>query len=513
MLFNSYVFLFVFLPLAVTGYYASARLFGPVTARIWLCIASFVFYGWWNPAFLLLLLSSIAFNYLISRRLPGDNKTAVRYQGAILFVGVTANLLLLFYFKYLFPLLGFLRDLGWVSIDSGSVILPIGISFFTFTQIGFLVDCRQGQVPDRGLINYVLFVTFFPHLIAGPILHHREIMPQFARDETYRLRAQNIAVGLTLFSVGLAKKALLADSISTWVENGFSALLHISALKAWSVALGYSMQLYFDFSGYSDMAIGLGVLFAIRMPLNFNSPYQSLSIIDFWQRWHITLTRYLTLLLFNPMALRIARRRQRLGLPLNRRGSATAMGFLTMIAFPTFTTVLIAGIWHGAGLTFALYGALHGCYLTINHGWRTFHRPYAPPPSLSGSAVYSIIWRVLLTYLSVLVAQIAFRAPSVSAAWGLLGSMAGTNGIGAHVSSDFVSHTAFILALMIVAFGFPNIYQILGNYSPALSAVKPMKRSSLTWRPDWRTATAVGLLLALSVLLSQRSAQFLYFQF
>jgi alginate O-acetyltransferase complex protein AlgI len=513
MLFNSYVFLFVFLPVALAGYYAAAHLAGPGAARIWLCLSSLFFYAWWNPVFVLLLAASVAFNYALSRWLVGDDRSGPAHQGAILFVGVAANLLLLFYYKYLFPLIGFFHDLGWVVAQGGSLILPIGISFFTFTQIGYLVDCRQGQVKDRGLINYVLFVTFFPHLIAGPILHHREIMPQFARDETYRVQARNLAVGLTLFAVGLAKKVLLADSIAPSVELGFADLQGIPLLQAWCAALGYSMQLYFDFSGYCDMAIGLGIMFAIRLPLNFNSPYQALSIIDFWQRWHITLTRYLTLLLYNPLAVWVARARQRAGLPMNRRAAATPTGFLTLIAFPAFTTVLIAGIWHGAGLTYVVYGALHGAYLTINHAWRTFHKPFVVPAELSPAAAYAVAWRWLLTFAAVLLAEVAFRSPSVPGAVSLVAGMLGLHGIGSPLTIWLLYHSAFVLMLSVVAFSLPNIYQFLGESSPALTKVTPIRWPALTWRPDWRIAAAVGILLALTALFAQRSTQFLYFQF
>jgi alginate O-acetyltransferase complex protein AlgI len=513
MLFNSYVFLFIFLPASLLGYYALARLSGPQAARIWLCLASFFFYAWWNPIFLVLLLASIAFNYVVSLCLVGDETGGATHQGVILFVGVSANLLLLFYYKYLFHLLGFFHALGWLRIDAGSVMVPIGISFFTFTQIGYLVDCRHGMVSDRNLINYILFVSFFPHLIAGPILHHREIMPQFARDDTYRLRAQNIAVGLTLFAIGLAKKVLLADTLAPSVEQGFANLQHVALLQSWSLALGYSMQLYFDFSGYSDMAIGLGIMFAIRLPLNFNSPYQSLSIIDFWQRWHMTLTRYLTQLLYNPLALSVARYRQRAGLPMNRRAAQTFGGFTSLIAFPTLTTVLIAGIWHGAGWPFTIYGALHGTYLTLNHAWRARRKPYLPPTTLSPSALYSIGWRWMLTYSAVLVAEVFFRSPNAADAITVLAGMAGLHGSGVPLSSVLVSHYAFVLALVAVALGFPNAYQILDVWSPALTAVRPMKWRLLVWRPDPRLAAAVGILLAIATLFSQRSAQFLYFQF
>jgi len=513
MLFNSYVFLFVFLPLALAGYYACAHLLGPRAARIWLCLSSFFFYAWWNPVFVLLLAASVAFNYTLSRWLVGDEPGGPAHQGALLFVGIAANLLLLFYYKYLFPLIGFFHQLGWIAAEGGSLMLPIGISFFTFTQIGYLVDCRQGQVKDRGLINYVLFVSFFPHLIAGPILHHREIMPQFARDETYRLRARNLAVGLTLFAVGLAKKVLLADSIAPSVELSFADLHGIPLLQAWSAALGYSMQLYFDFSGYSDMAIGLGIMFAIRLPLNFNSPYQSLSIIDFWQRWHITLTRYLTLLLYNPLAVWVARARQRAGLPMNRRAAATPTGFLTLIAFPTFTTVLIAGIWHGAGLTYVVYGALHGTYLTINHAWRTFRKPFVAPAGFTPAAAYAVAWRWLLTFAAVLLAEIAFRSPNLTGAVNLVAGMLGLHGSGSPLAMPLLYHSLCTLMLAVAAFSLPNIYQFLGESSPALTPVTAIRWPPLTWRADWRIAAAVGILLAITALFSQRSTQFLYFQF
>jgi alginate O-acetyltransferase complex protein AlgI len=517
-LFNSYVFLYGFLPIALVGYYGVAQLYGARAARIWLCLASFVFYGWWNPPLLLLLIGSISFNYLLSLHLVGDERGDAPRQSKILLAGVAANLMLLFYYKYLFVLLGFLRDVGWTAADAGSVILPLGISFFTFTQIGYLVDCRQGVVRERGLLNYVLFVTFFPHLIAGPILHHRELMPQFANDATYRLRVENMAVGLTLFALGLVKKVMLADSIAPWVEAGFDNLQHIALLQAWSVALAYSLQLYFDFSGYSDMAIGLGIMFAIRLPLNFNSPYKSMSIIDFWQRWHITLTRYLTLLVYNPLALRVARHRRDAGLPMDRHAAATPSGFASMIAFPTLTTTLLAGLWHGAAPQFVLYGAFHGVYLCVNHIWRLFHRPYVVPATLRAVALYSIAWRVVLTYCAVLLAEIFFRAKSASDAVTLVGGMLGFHGTGLReaghsITSTFVYHCVLVLVLGIVAFGFPNVYQMLDGWSPALTKVKPMRSRFLAWRPNWVTAAGIGVLLAVAALYSERTTQFLYFQF
>jgi alginate O-acetyltransferase complex protein AlgI len=545
MLFNSNVFLFWFLPIALVGYYLLAHKAGTFPAKVWLCAASFVFYGWWNPAFLLLLSGSIAFNYWLSRFLDDDEATA-RRQTWILSAGVAANLLLLVYYKYLFPLLHFFRYVGWTATDFGSVILPIGISFFTFTQIGYLVDCRQGLVKERGFINYVLFVTFFPHLIAGPILHHREIMPQFSNDATYRFRSDNLASGLTLFCFGLIKKVMLADSIAPWAESGFAHAQGLPFLHACSVVLAYSMQLYFDFSGYSDMAVGLGIMFGVKLPLNFNSPYKSASIIEFWQRWHMTLTRYLTLLLYNPISLAIARYRQKAGLPTGRQAAATLPGFSSMIMFPTVTTMFLAGIWHGAGLQFIVYGLLHGVYLSVNHAWRIFRPPAAYAKLKGFAAVWGVFWRVALTFVAVLVAQTVFRAEDVPDAASLIAGSVGLHGsglplvipisnlhylgglqdflLGHHlvavgprfvyneVTLPLVNNLALALGLAAIAFAAPNVYQILDKWSPALTKVEPT-RWRLSWRPSAAWALLTGVLLFVAAQHFSHPARFLYFQF
>ena len=294
MLFNSYSFLLWFLPISLIGFYLLGHT-RPGGARIWLIGVSFFFYGWWNAKFVLLLLASIGFNYGVSLAIL--NAEQPERQRLILTIGIVSNLAALVYYKYLFWLLGLAHEIGWIAADAGSVILPLGISFFTFTQIGYIVDCQQGLVRERGLVNYALFVTFFPHLIAGPILHHREIMPQFADDATYRLNGAKLTAGFTLFVLGLVKKVVFADSIAHYADMGFDHTAQLAVLGSWSTALAYSMELYFDFSGYSDMAVGLGAMFGVSLPINFNSPYKSTGVIDFWQRWHMTLTRYLTLLL------------------------------------------------------------------------------------------------------------------------------------------------------------------------------------------------------------------------
>jgi D-alanyl-lipoteichoic acid acyltransferase DltB (MBOAT superfamily) len=517
MLFNSSVFLYVFLPLSLLGFYMVARLAGISAAKVWLCAASFVFYGWWNPIFLVLLVGSITFNYALSIFLT--DKPGARGQTLLLSAGVAANVLLLAYFKYLFPFLGFLHELGLRHADAGSVVLPLGISFFTFTQIGYLVDCRQGVVRERGLLNYVLFVTFFPHLIAGPILHNREIMPQFADPRIYVFKAANLAAGLALFAFGLFKKVVFADSIAPWAELGFMHTQGMPWLQSWSVALGYSMQLYFDFSGYSDMAIGLGIMFGVKLPLNFNSPYKASSIIDFWQRWHMTLTRYLTLLIYNPISLWIARRRKAQGLGTGRDAAASPGGFVSMIAFPTMVTMLIAGVWHGAGFTYFVFGALHGTYLCINHAWRLAFPPRprgeVAPSRTVLMRVWCVFWPVALTYLAVLVTEIFFRAASVSDALALLRGMLGLNGGAPSLPLDAKLRDNLLLGvgLAIIAFGAPNAYQIMNEWSPTLTKVRSTLRSVWQWRPNLGWAMVGGLLLFVASQRFDQSAVFLYFQF
>jgi alginate O-acetyltransferase complex protein AlgI len=548
MLFNSNVFLFAFLPVAIAGYYLLAHRGGVFAAKVWLCLASFVFYGWWNPAFLLLLIGSVAFNYSLSLLLKGDDGGSGGRQSFVLGFGVVANLLLLAYYKYLFPMMSFLHRLGWLHVDFGSVVLPIGISFFTFTQIGYLVDCREGQLRERGLLNYLLFVTFFPHLIAGPILHHREIMPQFADEATYRFKTENLASGFTLFALGLFKKVIFADTIAPWAEIGFSQLHGIGMLHAWSVALAYSMQLYFDFSGYSDMAVALGIMFGVKLPLNFNSPYKSSSVIEFWQRWHMTLTRYLTLLLYNPISLWVARSRQKRGLSSGRQAASTLGGFTTMIVFPTFTTMLLAGIWHGAGLQFIIYGILYGVFLSVNHAWRLVFPPKSERVRQAAPAgPWSMLWPVVVTYLAVLVAQIFFRADSVGDAVELLCGMIGVHGSGMplpiplnnvrylgaaqhwlldhrllvvaprdaynSMTRPLVTNLLLGLGLCAITFGLPNVYQIMGTWSPALTKVRPSSWTRWRWQPTLPWALAAGVLMFVSSLRFDHAARFLYFQF
>jgi D-alanyl-lipoteichoic acid acyltransferase DltB (MBOAT superfamily) len=539
MLFNSYTFIFAFLPVALAGFHLASR-FGRRPAAAWLILTSFVFYGWWSPTFVLLLIASTLFNYGASEAVAAF-ESRPRLRTTCLCLAITVNLLVLCYYKYLTTVLHALTNLGLLDGPVSAIVLPLGISFFTFTQIGYLIDRNQGLVKESGFLNYLLFVTFFPHLIAGPILHHREIMPQFADGRSYRFSYENIAAGMTIFIMGLVKKCLLADPLSATVIAGLGNIHHLSMLSAWNVALSYSLQLYFDFSGYSDMAIGLARMFNIHFPLNFNSPYKAASIIDHWQRWHMTLSRYLRLYLYNPISLAVTRWRVAHGLGITRNAQATFGGFVTMMLVPTLITMLLAGIWHGAGLQFVIFGLLHGTYLTINHAFRIFRSGKPRPAHLQ--PVMLRCSNILLTYLAALVASIFFRAASVGSGFSLLGGMIGLHGAGSIalpmvllaklggmgqslMGSGFVSvvsildwtagvaHFGWLIVLYAIVWGMPNTQQIMRNYiEPSLGRVTAGPLPQFAWRPNRGWAVVVGALTSIGILAIGGTTEFLYFQF
>jgi alginate O-acetyltransferase complex protein AlgI len=531
MLFNSYLFLFLFLPITLIGFFLTAR-FSRHLASGWLVAASFVFYGWWNPFFCILLSISIVFNYGASRLIAGA-EARPGLQRMILVSAIAIDLGALVYYKYLGWLVGLLDDTGLFSLNVPSVALPLGISFFTFTQIGYLVDCMSGSAEDRNPLNYLLFVTFFPHLIAGPILHNQEIMPQFADARTYRFSAANLAVGSGIFVLGLLKKCVLADPVSYGVADAFAHPQGLLLFSAWQAALSYSLQLYFDFSGYSDMAIGLARMFNVRFPLNFNSPYKSASVIEYWQRWHMTLTRYLTQYVYSPVALAVMRRRRLRKLPINREAQQTPGGFGTMIAFPIVLTMGLAGIWHGSGAQFLVFGLLHGFYLCVNHAWRLFFSGARP----TRDSVIRRVGCIALTYLCVLVGAIFFRAPSVSSAVSMLGGMIGLHGIGPTVplpsrwvgqlpGADSIFRPADwkecidatislvrIAVLYLIVWFMPNTQQIFARYSPAIEQVQPGPMPWLRWRMSAPWAVAFGCATVLAILSIGGTSEFLYFAF
>jgi len=538
MIFSSYSFILIFLPVALVGYSVSTRL-GPRAAALWLGLCSIVFYALWNVFFVSLLVLSIIFNFSIGTTLI-RNEENENLQNILLTVGIAGNLSVLFFFKYFAAVFSSLANMGLIHY-SGVVyiILPLGISFFTFTQIGYLVDCRQGVGKALGFLHYFVFVTFFPHLIAGPILHIREIGPQLAAATTYQLRTRNVAIGISFFVLGLSKKVLLADPLALLADTGFSRPSGLDFSGGWFAALSYSVQLYFDFSGYSDMAIGLAYMFGIKFPINFNSPYKARDIIDFWQRWHITLTRYLTLLLFNPLALWITRRRMAKGKTV-RAKPMPIDAFVGVVIFPTVYTMFLAGIWHGAGLQFIVFGLLHALYLSINHSWRTYgpHRS-SFAPSLVRRTVVAVA-QVAITYLCVLVAQIFFRSSSVGGAMSMLSAMTGGHGFdpfylpaslfarlgsigqslrdGGWITTDIPQYwpprnPAGLLIRYIVIFFLPNTQQIMSIFAPYLDKVETPKWRLLLWEPNPAWAIAISVMLFLDLISLNYSPPFLYFQF
>ncbi len=509
MLFNSPAFLFCYLPIALAGFALFSR-FGRRSVVSWLAFMSLAFYGYWRPIFLVLLGGSILLNYTVSA-LIWRSRSQPKLQKFWLVAGIVANLGALCYFKYLFPLLHFFRDAFHFSHDFGSVILPLGISFFTFTQIAYLVDLSNDGAEPQDFVSYVLFVTFFPHLIAGPILHHSEIMPQFAEGRDFSLKLPDVALGLSWFIMGLCKKVLIADHLSQYADATFAHPAGLPLGYAWLGALNYTLQLYFDFSGYSDMAVGLGRMFSIELPFNFDSPYKAASIIEFWSRWHMTLTRYIQLYLYNPMSMRINRRRMAKGKPITRNARKTLSGFSSLIALPTIVTMFLAGVWHGAGLQFIIFGTLHGVYLTVNHAWRIFKR--------EGSVLTKIVsWQpvsVLLTFIAAMVGQVFFRASSTTDALRVLGGMIGLNGIASTTAvppSLHNSHGYLAILLLPVVWFFPNTQEILGQAKAVRASVFRTVSTAL-WRPNLVWATSLGIAFITVLWYMTDTSSFLYFQF
>jgi alginate O-acetyltransferase complex protein AlgI len=483
MLFNSVQFIFAFLPVTLAGFFLCGAFRFQRLALLWTLFASLVFYGWSDPFRLIpLIAASATFNFCVGRALT-------RRPGRFLLAaGVGGNLLLLGYFKYAAFLVETLATLSGMHLPPMTMALPIGISFYTLTQIAFLVDAYRKQAQEYKPLNYGVFVTYFPHLVAGPILHHKEIMPQFDEPETFQFRTSSVAHGLAWFAAGLFKKVIFGDGIAVFADasvklaNGGAA---ISFGDAWVGVVSYALQIYFDFSGYSDMAIGLALMMGITFPLNFNSPYKASSMIEFWRRWHMTLSRFL---------------RDDLYIPLggNRKGRTRRYANLML-------TMLIGGLWHGANWNFAIWGGIHGIGLAINHLWRDVSAgTKLRVPSAVATAA---------TALWVLFAWVPFRADSMSSAFSMWQGMIGLQGFGAPAIAgindaginDAVIRLVVLSAIALLA---PNTQEIL-----ALDWRKPAV-TALRWRPNlaWAAATGAAFGIAAATTIT-KSTVFLYFRF
>ncbi|MGA2287255.1 MBOAT family O-acyltransferase [Bradyrhizobium sp.] len=496
MLFSSFTFLFQFLPATVLAF-AAARRHSPRAGIMVLAGASLVFYGAWRPVYLLLLLASVAVNFGLGLRMEDP-----RRRRAIGTFGVALNLAVLGYFKYTNFIFESLNTLTGAPLPFFNVVLPLGISFFTFQQIAYLVDVMRGVPVERDIVSYTLFVSFFPHLIAGPLVHHAEMIPQFKRSRSGR-SAVLAARGLSIFAAGLFKKVVIADNLAQFVSPVFAHLDAgggVTTPWAWLATLAYTLQIYFDFSGYSDMAIGLALLFGIRLPVNFRSPYQAISITEFWRRWHITLSRFLRDYLYIPLGgNRLGEQRRYLNLML---------------------TMLLGGLWHGAGWNFLIWGGLHGVYLCINHLWRGG----AGKPA-AGLTARLLGWAI--TFFAVVLAWVFFRARTLAGAWQMLAALFGFEAGSSAFASPGILRVmdlpvlvgeqqlllfgsgAVALALAAALF-LPNVSRLFGyrEYRHA-----PERAAMLRWRPTAAWALLSALAYAISLFGMWQRLEFLYFQF
>jgi len=471
-LFNSYPFILGFLPVVLVVYGALGESRWRQATPFFLIAASLFFYAWWNWHYLLLFLFSIAFNYLWSRLLgpipPAGAAASARARRLILGVGIAVNVALLGYFKYRDFLVGSVNGalgLAWPLLH---MELPLAISFFTFEQITYLMSCYRGEEGTGDFVSYAMFITFFPHLIAGPIVRYQEIYPQFNRRTQFRLSAENLTPGLMIFAIGLFKKVILADTFRDYVGPVFEAHFLPSFPDAWGATLAFALQVYFDFSGYSDMAIGLARMFGVRFPENFDSPYKCTNMVEYWHRWHITLSFFLRDYVYIPLGG-------------NRRGELRQHLNL-------FLTMLVGGLWHGASWTFVVWGALQGVALSINHAWRKHSTRRLP--ALAG---------VALTFGVTLFGYVFFRSTTFTRAWQIVRGMVGANGFAWR--AEFGSFTSEmyrnILKGLLVVWFCPNRQTIM----------------QWDWLGDYVYAAAFVVLAVVSVLNLANPPAFVYFQF
>ena len=477
MLFNSYVFMLAFLPLTLLVYFLLGRLPERIQLnKVFLVLASFVFYGYNNPSYVPIILASILVNYVLSQMMLIAEKKAIRLP--LMLLGLCLNLGVLFYFKYHDFFAENMNAFFGTNWALYRVALPLGISFFTFQQLSYVIDSYRRTVPRYNILDYALFVTFFPQLVAGPIVLHSEIVPQFADPKNRRFNFDNFAPGLYAFALGLFKKVIIADTFGIAVEAGFADALHLNTIEAWFIAIGYTLHLYFDFSGYCDVATGVGLMFNIEIPLNFNSPYKSMNIQEFWRRWHITLSRFLTSYIYFPLGG-------------NRKGTLRTYVNLSIV-------FLASGLWHGAGWLFLLWGLMHGAASVL---YRLFRKQYdALHPALQ--------W--ILTFGFVIVAWVFFRATSLNDALAIVKSM---------LMMDFGPIRSSITSAFALPGGirpgynaiFMMVWYVLSLF--ACLGMKNVYEKTMAFKPTiWNAFLTVGLILYVTLSLSNVSV-FLYFNF
>ena len=513
MLFNSLEYLLFFLPISVIVFQLLSRVPGTDRQIVWLVIASLYFYASWKPIFLLLIMASVVINFTLGRVLIGVKQEHARLW---LMAGVWLNLGLLGYFKYTGFFIDGLNALGQWWIPMPKITLPLAISFFTFQQIAYLVDVYRKECQEYRFSHYALFVLFFPQLIAGPIVHHKEIMPQFLKQRPQSQLPTDLTIGITFIAVGLFKKVIMADSLALIADPVFDSAAGdnpINSVDALLAIFAFSFQIYFDFSGYTDIAIGSARLFGIILPENFSSPYKSQSIIEIWRRWHMTLSRFLRDYLYFPLGG-------------NRAGAINRYRNLLI-------TMLLGGLWHGAAWTFVIWGGLHGFYLCCNHAWRalvariglreTFDHPLFRPVFVM---ITFLAWSVAMAFFraadlptALRIIQSAFihlsTAPALELAGvfgdGIIARLAATTNI---PLAGYFGNYALLLTAAILCWAMPNTQQFLSNYQPVITTAKtPLKQGLLVWKPDLRFAVLTALLLSISMMNISSLSRFIYFQF
>lgn len=501
MVFSSLEFIYLFLPPVLLGFVVLRSLKLESAIIWWLISASLAFYAWWSPPHLLLLLGSVGFNYLV-------HKVMLRHRSKAIFAfGVIANLGLLALFKYADFLLENFNIVAGQNIQALGLILPLAISFYTFQQISFLHDTLVGNLVKCDFKRYVLFVTFFPQLIAGPIVMQKDTIPQFKISTFTNKTMLNILLGSTLFFIGLFKKIVIADGIAPVANAVFQVADAGQAVPvdtAWFGALAYTFQIYFDFSGYCDMALGLALMFGIRLPVNFNSPYRALNIVDFWRRWHMTLSRFLRDYLYIPLGG-------------NRAGLLGSKGNLMI-------TMLLGGLWHGAGWNFMIWGGLHGLYLMTNHSWSGSKFGHMIKTNSNPFLYKACSWLVTIT--SVIIAWVFFRAETFDGALLLIGSMFAVVDVPFQfgltpIIADFPLTVTLLVTMTIIVVAFPNAVQMTRHYRPILSAAGDVKKLSgnmkgLTWAPSPKWAVFTGVIACLGLIQIYRLnglTEFIYFNF
>jgi len=484
MLFNSHEYIFIFLPLTLILYFILNRYRMTIASRAWLVVMSLLFYSWWDVKYLPLILCSMMFNYSLGTAISRYGEEG--RKKLLLVIGIVGNVLLLGYYKYTDFMIMNINWLFGTDIGLKRIVLPLGISFFTFTQIAYLVDAYKAKAREYDLLNYALFVTYFPHLLAGPIIHHKEMMPQFESMRNKLLNYRNLAVGIFLFSIGLFKKVVIADKFALWANAGFDGSQSLTMMEAWATSLSYTFQLYFDFSGYTDMALGSSYMFNIKLPINFHSPYKALDIQDFWRRWHMTLSRFL---------------REYIYIPLGGNRYGDNRMYMALMA-----TFLIGGIWHGAGWTFVFWGFLHGAGIVIHRIWKK--HGLSMPKALA--------WIVTFNFVNI--AWVFFRAKSWEDAMKVLSGMFGMNGIvlphnmekylgwlgeyGIKFGSWMGNMSyrknleSYIIFFLIFCITMPNSNELVEKF-----------------KPDWKRAVFTIVIALYAIFNMVRVSEFLYFNF